>query len=56
MKEYERLILEAEKCIKNIEDVKSDMKDKGIIGFCKHCSFDIYADKLHECFNPHTKH
>lgn len=49
-KDYvKRLFAEADKCIRNIEDTKEDMKKAGVIGFCSECGCNIYKYKEHKC-------
>jgi hypothetical protein len=49
-KEYiDRLCAMADKSINNIETQFSEMKEKGITGFCCECGCNLYADKEHEC-------
>lgn len=43
-----RIDKKAQEHFKNIEGVFSDMKNKGIKGFCTECGCDVYKDKKHE--------
>ena len=45
----ERISVAAERSVKNMEQIKSDMKRDGVIGFCSECSCNIYKKKKHIC-------
>jgi len=44
-----RLFAEGDSAVSNLKKVKSDMKQDGVVGFCKECSASIYKDKEHKC-------
>jgi len=44
-----RLCAMADKSVINIEKQFSEMKEKGITGFCGNCGCNLYIDKEHKC-------
>ncbi len=44
-----RLFAEGDSAVSNLKKIKSDMKQDGVVGFCKECSEDIYHGREHKC-------
>ena len=48
-KRIDDLIKQAKFHIANLDKAFKDLKDSGVIGFCKHCGLEKYKDKIHKC-------
>lgn len=44
-----RLFAEGDRATNNLNKIKEDMKRDGVIGFCKECGCNKYANKKHIC-------